>query len=231
MASVRMTQELRSQISRAADDAYDLANPAPVPSHEFLSHIRKAISKSKTHELLSKWHKEAEEAGILETEVGKADCPKVVMIDSIDLIPTERDDDRRNRLALKFETKFSHATYRYKDTRFSWDTPNFYISSFDPEYKTQAREYYDQYKQALDEHAQARIEYRGSIAQLLESCSTLKQLLEVWPAAESLIPQDKIQKMHEKVTRKERAAQIKEEINFDPTIANQSVLTAKMLGG
>jgi len=61
--------------------------------------------------------------------------------------------------------------------------------------------------------------------------TTLKQLLEVWPAAESLVPADKIQKMHVKVTRKQKAAQIKEEISFDPTVANQAVLTAKMLGG
>ena len=81
------------------------------------------------------------------------------------------------------------------------------------------------------EHDVARETYERSIRDLVTRCTTLKQLLEIWPAAESLVPTDKIQKLHTKVTRIERATQIKEEIRFDPTIANQAVLTAKMLGG
>ena len=49
------------------------------------------------------------------------------------------------------------------------------------------------------------------------------------PAAESLVDSAKLSQMHVKVTRKQRAEQIKQEINFDPTVANQTVLTAKLL--
>jgi hypothetical protein len=37
--------------------------------------------------------------------------------------------------------------------------------------------------------------------------------------------------MHEKVTRKQTAARIKEDISFDDTTANKALLAAKMLGG
>jgi len=77
----------------------------------------------------------------------------------------------------------------------------------------------------------ARYNYKQSIRNLLDKCSTLKQLLEIWPAAESLVESDKLAQMHVKVTRKQRAQQVREEIDFDPTLANQTVLTAKLLGG
>ncbi len=73
-------------------------------------------------------------------------------------------------------------------------------------------------------------EYRGTIEDLLDNCNTLKQLLEVWPAAENLVPQELLSKMHEKVTRQQKARTIREKIEFDADAANQIVLTAKLMG-
>jgi hypothetical protein len=90
---------------------------------------------------------------------------------------------------------------------------------------------FETFQDTVIEWKKASRNYNGSISDLLENCSTLKQLLEIWPAAESLVESEKLAKMHVKVSRKERAQQIKDEICFDPTIANQAVLTAKLLGG
>jgi len=46
MASVRMTQQMRHDISRAAETAYDTANPEPKPSTEFVDGLKQAIINS-----------------------------------------------------------------------------------------------------------------------------------------------------------------------------------------
>ena len=50
------------------------------------------------------------------------------------------------------------------------------------------------------------------IRDLLEQCTTLKQYRSM-AAAESLVDSEKLSQMHVKITRKQRAEQIKQEIN------------------
>ena len=118
----------------------------------------------------------------------------------------------------------------YRTDNFSWNTPTFYVEDLDLNFIPEVRENFDALVEAKAKHNKELRDYRASIRDLLDKCTTLKQLLEIWPAAESLVPSESIQKLHEKVTRKAKAEQIKEEIQFDPTIANQAVLTSKMLG-
>jgi len=105
-----------------------------------------------------------------------------------------------------------------------------YVNDLATEDQHNISEMFQAFEITKDEWKTASRNYNSSIRELLESCTTLKQLLEIWPAAESLVPNDRLQKMHTKITRVERAKQIKEEVNFDPTIANQTVLTAKLMG-
>ena len=112
-----------------------------------------------------------------------------------------------------------------------WGNPSVYVNDLATEDQHEISEMFETFQETLTEWKKAARNYNGSITDLLENCTTLKQLLEIWPAAESLVESDKLAKMHVKVTRKERAQQIKEEVCFDPTIANQAVLTAKLLGG
>ena len=70
--------------------------------------------------------------------------------------------------------------------------------------------------------------YVRSIKDLVEECNTVKQLLDAWPAAENLLPDGIITRLHEKSDKRARTTRIREKVNFDATAANQVVLTAKL---
>lgn len=72
--------------------------------------------------------------------------------------------------------------------------------------------------------------FTKSIDSVLEQCNTVKQLLEVWPGAEALLPNDVIQKLHTKVTRKVDAEKVRDLSQFDADAANQVLLTSSLLG-
>lgn len=73
-----------------------------------------------------------------------------------------------------------------------------------------------------------RSQYLISINQLLSSVNSVKQLLDVWPAAENLLPQDVLEKHHSKAERKQKsAADIPQ---FDTMAADMIVMKAKLRG-
>jgi hypothetical protein len=106
-----------------------------------------------------------------------------------------------------------------------------FIQDFAAEDQTKIQEYASTLLERRKKNNEAENDYRHKVRDLLARCNTLKQLLEVWPAAENLVPSEYVVKLHEKVTRKQRAQSVKEEINFNPEDVNHVVLTAKLLGG
>ena len=67
------------------------------------------------------------------------------------------------------------------------------------------------------------------IRSLVNRVNTLKQFLDVYPAGEKLVPNDKLVKMHEKTTRKMHAEQVKQEIGFDLDKHNETALISSLL--
>ena len=239
MASVRMTNELRDDIRRKAEEAYSLANPHPKPSNKYVTAVLDAVRHSPEQTFLRDIKKLGEERAVdSDTRYGQnilPHKPKEVVtglelrIKTLTGVMRVHGRDYKET-TIKFDTPI--ADYLVVDgDRHRWSDPVVWINDLRLEDKTQIIEYFEAHLKSTEEHNQAKGLYDQSIYNLVSTCTTLKQLLEVWPAAESLVPANKIQKMHTKVTRKQRAATIKEEISFDPTIANQAVLTAKMLGG
>lgn len=222
MASVRLTNNLRDEIHRKAMKAFDLANPKPKASTAFVTLTKHAVYNGPQQTYLRHCLQTGTEMGIDKQVSGK------------ELLPTPREkmtsitlvhDD--NTCEINFNTPIDHL----ERTHDSWyHTSRTFISDLDPKDRSEMVDHFLTLKKAQREHDAAKTGYRVSIEELLQACSTLKQLLEIWPAAESLVDQKHIQKMHTKITRAKRAQQVKEEIKFDPTIANQAVLTAKMLG-
>ena len=124
-----------------------------------------------------------------------------------------------------------HKYYVTEESYSRWGDPTVYLDDLSDNDRLEVGDMFMKLQADHDAWHEARRAYENSIGRLLENVTTLKQLLEVWPAAVSLVPAEKIQKMHTKENRKQQAKRVKEEISFDPTIANQAVLTAKMLGG
>ena len=241
MASVRMTNELRIDIRRNAERAYELANPEPKPNNDYVAAVRAAVINSPEQTYLRDTKKIGEERGITKNmRTGPNILPyePKEFVTGIELRRALANFTQAGRnhhrdydeTAVKFTSPLANYLMVGGDNH-RWGDPVVWIEDLRDEDKTQILEHYDSYIIAKQEYYTALRNYEGSIRDLLNNCTTLKQLLQIWPAAESLVPSDKIQKMHVKVTRAQRAAAIKEEVCFDPTIANQAVLTAKMLGG
>ena len=111
------------------------------------------------------------------------------------------------------------------------NTNTFHIDLFQERDQTQVLETVNKLRTAKTELRDKRRQYEQQIRSLLNECTTLKQLLDIWSAAESLVPSEYIQRMRIKVTRAARAKEIKQNVSFDATLANQTILTAKVLGG
>lgn len=67
------------------------------------------------------------------------------------------------------------------------------------------------------------------VKDLLEQCVTIRQLLLAWPAAEAMLPQDVVEKMHTKKTHTFNAEAARQRANFDPQTANTSLLVGSLL--
>ena len=233
MASVRMTIQLGDDIFRAARDAYDTANPQPKPSNEFVQAVRDGITNSPVQKFLEKVAQDAADKEVTGEYIYGDHClPK-------------RDDITNVRVKLAnvlagsnaaLECNITLATPMHYRTMapkagYSWSDATVYINDFREEDKSDVIDMFNKFKDSEKAHVEAKYQYEKQIKDLVRKCTTLKQLLQIWPGAESLVPPHKLQELHRKVTRAQRAQTIKEEISFDPTVANQAVLTAKLLGG
>ena len=234
MASVRMTNELRYDIRRNAENAYDLANPEPRPSTEYVNRVRQAIEKSPVQKFLKEMAELGEERGLKELK-GENILPRPnndpitgVVLRRVNINASHYRDYEQH--TINFTTQM-HKYFVTEETYNRYGKPNVYIEDLADEDRLEVDDLFDKLEADHNEWRTSRQNYERSIRDLLDNVTTLKQLLEVWPAAESLVPPEKIQKMHTKENRKQQAKRVREEINFDPTVANQAVLTAKMLGG
>jgi hypothetical protein len=234
MASVRMTQEMRSNIRRAAENAYELSNPEPKPNNAYIAAVKQAVLNSPEQKFLKRMANEGR-AENLHLRKGKNLLPEKNKEDvtAVELRLASRDAGGNRdykETVVQFDVPLSEY-WVVEQTYNRWGNPTVYVNDLATEDKHNISEMFETFQDTVIEWKKASRNYNGSISDLLENCSTLKQLLEIWPAAESLVESEKLAKMHVKVSRKERAQQIKDEICFDPTIANQAVLTAKLLGG
>ena len=232
MASVRMTHELRNQIRRNAEAAYETANPEPKPSTALVEATKTALYNSTKQQFLRQMHNKAQEMGIHGQEEGSTYMP-IVKADVAEIEVKTRDlNSTTHRNFTGFHLRFATpVTMLRAPNNTSWYSPTLYVTDCSAEDITEYSEQVSALCSLRDKYWDDKRTYETSIRELLEKCNTLKQLLEVWPAAESLCPSEKLQQMHVKVTRAERAQTIKEQVSFDPTVANQAVLTAKLMGG
>ena len=239
MASVRMTIQLGDDIFRAARDAYDTANPEPKPSNEVVQAVRNAIENSPAQKFLAKVWEDAKAQELTSDYLYGTNCsPKrddiadirVKLKSLTNVITSNRRLDNDPECDVTLATPMRYYRLR-NEGYYPQSYANVYINDFRDEDKSDLIDMFTKFKDSEKAHVEAKNQYEQQIRDLVRKCTTLKQLLQIWPGAETLVPQSKLQELHRKVTRAQRAQTIKEEISFDPTVANQAVLTAKLLGG
>jgi hypothetical protein len=228
MASVRMTNELRSNIRNRAMQAFDTARPCPKPSTWLADRMRDAIINSEPYKTLQRLWDTREQHSF----VSFGGYPKPLNREATShvSVSSERGFTQSGQLAsstLVFEFAPQLNIYResrwgYPEVRFEELPANFIQDLATPCYEL---------CQDIKTHAANKHEYELKISDLIVQCGTVKQLLLAWPAAESFVPSEHMNRMYTKVNRKQRAQEIKEEVNFDDTFVNEIVLTAKLVGG
>jgi len=241
MASVRMTNDLRETIKRNSRAAHTVASPRPAPSTAFVQSVKQAILQAPAHLAQKAYYDSSCSAGLYHPDTDtRGGAPHGynealivrTTVPSIELY--YKNDGKSHRpyddLTIQFPTQL--AIYGSSASNTSYGrSRTYYIEQFLPEDQLLVTAHLTSYKTGLDEWATKKVAYDGQILDLLNGVTTLKQMLEIWPGGESLVPSDKLQQLHVKVTRLARAKEIADEVCFDASLANQTVLTAKMLGG
>lgn len=257
MASVRMTEALRSKIESSALKAFDLANPNITTPTTTADAVKKAVENMPQQQYAKRIHKlykeefaHLEGKFIVSDEVRRASVIRgnyeTLLLESYNKpyfgelssvvfhwpspdTPSSRRPHGRS-VTITFNTPIEIAVASAKAWSFYGGQLDMAIEQLRVEDQTKIKEsitaLYDQRRAQKDK----RTEYGRQIHNLVQTVNTVKQLLEAWPAAESLLPPETTRKMHMQVTRAQKAKQIKEEIKFDSAIANQTILTARILG-
>lgn len=218
MASVRMTNMLRNDILRAACDAFDIANPEPELSNENHRLFREAILAMPVLQHIRQFANTGYKSF-------NFTAPAEKDVTAIDIHP---EGDADSVLGRRYKTIQLQTPMRIYTTVYS--NPDVYIQDMAPEHRAPVQRMVMDLHDRQREHGNKRHSYRTSIKQLLEQCTSVKQFLDAWPAGEQFVPVEAKQRMQQKITRQQRAQQIREEVNFDASDVNEVVLTAKVMG-
>ena len=243
MASVRLTQELRSKINENARDAYNNVNVVPKPTSKQCEFIAKAVKNTPIQCLLKDVVTEREKRGELYPQLGENlmlekyndSFPQFHKTSVVSIVnDLDGSGDSRERVDFNFNTPihlYSCSSYTsHRHSHNSWNHGSWMVSEFALEQQTEVAEMVNDLRFDIKRFWENKKAYEKQIKEVLKQCTTVKQLLDVWPAAESLVPSEKLQEMAVKITRKQRAQNIKEEIHFDSSKLNKHLLANKLLG-
>lgn len=232
MASVRLSRDLRSTIRRNAMQAFDVSTPEPQFATNDINFMVDAVLQSDSQATLgaiaqsydtvpkmrSSWSYNRE----LKPAFG-FEPPSETKVSRITFVLEPRNEVNGHRT----QVDLNRSVHMYS-SRENAEIPMEAID--DPAKRARIVEILDKHEKRMDDYRASRNNYTATIDSLLDGCTTLKQFLQAWPAGEAFVPQDKINELHTKVTRIQKARQIKEDINFDDTAVNKVVLTAKLMG-
>ena len=242
MASVRMTNELRHSLNREAMIAWDNVNHPAKPTNEEKDFLHNAYLDSPFVHAINNATATLEALAqfTVDTSVWKTTRSLIGDIsrkqESVRFVtgsPSfDRDGERQNYHRLKdasyFEVHFDTPRL-FPMWGGSWSS-GIHTTDFKADCVEKANEIIDKYHRAREAHNEKRKAFDNKIESLLNNCNTVKQAIEAWPGIEKLLPDSVIQKMHTKQTRKERAAAVRQQVDFDATEANQAILTSNLLG-
>lgn len=231
MATVRMTQQMANDIEKKAMNAWDNTNPSPTNNRELASKIRAAVNRMP---LITKLIDLGNDPIIQEnlkyktrltSTVRPFDTRCEVTQVRLEDIPCTYDTNiERFNLSIELDTPISVPAVEH------WMTFDVSFNQLTEQDRNEIMVYANSASEKEAAHSTARYDFRESILQVIRSCNTVKQLLDVWPAAEKLLSPETIQRLHTKVTRKIDAEAVRERANFDPNTANQVILTSSLLG-
>jgi hypothetical protein len=217
MASVRMTQDLRRTILKNAEEAFTLANPSPQVSNELRNTLARAVLNAPVQSLLK-------QLTDIQLKSFNVNSPERRQVSAIDI---HYDNTRLKRNMWVTITLNAPITI-YSGRTYS--NPDVYVSDLLVQDQSALTNSLNAFDSLSNEYETKLRAYRNKIESLLDNITSVRQFLDAWPAGEQFVPREAIQRMQEKITRKQRAQKIIEKVDFDDSEVNEVVLTAKVMG-
>lgn len=225
MASVRMTNDLRDTIFNKAMEAFNTARPIPQPNTWLTDRVRDAVLSSTPYkdlkEAFDRQHtSDFKSFGGPVKAISRENCTQLVL-------QSRTGFHKGSSASLTFNFVPGFALYRQN----TWGVPELMFEELGAQTQSELLVPCQEIAEEIRTYHANRQDYQTKIRELLRQCTTVKQMLLAWPAGESFVPHESKTRMYEKVTRIQRAQQIKEEVQFDDSFVNEVVLTAKLVGG
>ena len=218
MASVRLGKDLRLTIFRAAEKAYEATVTEENLDNETLEQIWRGIVDHPAHQAVSKLvaNHQTELSKFMKVKFGSMKSDRLY----VSGYAGERDHQYFTLPTVR--TSWLNTGYDSHDV----DLNTLHLSTVQRLVITdKIRAVAEKRKQATTDEAN----YRKQIRNLLDSCNTLKQLLDAQPSMKEFVDDNLLRDMHKKVTRESQARERREIAQVDGDLINRVVLTSKLV--
>jgi len=221
MASVRLGRDTRRQIERAAVKAYDTAVVEPKLDNETIETVWRGIVEHPSHIAFSDF----------------LTAHKTTFGHLTDFSFTMR---KSNKVNLRYGTLRGQGAeseeFELPTERESWISRGYYHHDVHVAYlaltEVERLDVTEKIMDLAERRKQARTDrqnYERQVNALLESCNTLKQLLDAQPSMKEFVPDEMLRELHKKVTRESQARERREIAQVDGDLINRVVLTSKLV--
>ena len=218
MASVRLGRETRETIVNAAAKAFEVANPEPDLANDIKDDICTALQDHPAQVAARQFE---EEHGTSAKEIFSIDLGKM----SFDtLVYDDGNATSRFKLATK-RSIYGTCAYSWQGWHFGKDT----LNKVEPTKRFEILSAIEQVRRERADLEDQRRSYNRAVTALVESCNTLKQLLDAQPSMKEFVPDEMLREMHKRVTRESQARERREIAEVDSDMLNRVVLTSKLV--
>ena len=229
MASVRLGKDSRAKIAEKAKAAFDTANQRPDLPAQIKETIWQAIENHPAQraikEFVSTFGVEAKR--IYDQSFDERSIVGCVWVS---------DRRQKNDWHISFESiDFKLATPRKLYGSYSYSRDEMWRFTIDELHFSSEQERFlvltelEKCKEERKTFHDQKVNYSLQIGRLLDSCNTLKQLLDAQPSMKEFVEPAMLQELHKKVTRESQARERREIANIDTDLLNKVVLTSKLV--
>jgi len=225
-----MSQQLARDLVKKATEKYKLSNPAPTETPELKIKIREAVNRMPIIKEFREFTQKPNIQKVIAQAGGRSHYWSTVTSSIMSLVESEtkviqiKREGNTSSFRLDLDTPMNLPG---ADSYSVWSCD---IDNFTHEDAVDIARSIIAAETALSDWRDKYRDFESSIESVVNNVNTVKQLLDVWPAAEKLLDADTIQRLHTKVTRKVNAQAVLDKSNFNPDAANQVILTASLLG-
>lgn len=245
MATVRMADYLKRDITNKFKDLYDKSNPELKHStyvgdklYDLLLGPKVETLKIQVSDIFGAYvdpEKFFLKSNKLPVSISMLVYDDIREFDDVEnryivKIQEQFDEDRKIELPLSGEyLQLVDLSHNWRERPISMD-----LNKYEAEENDRLFELYSKKIISVEQRETKRLAKRAAdihkVDAALDDFTTLNQALKAWPALTKLVSQDKISKVHEKQQRKRKEQQQRSKIKPIEQGLNQTILTAALLG-